>query len=77
MVCAPREAEFTVVLGRCGPMSGLLLECVQHIHCIREAHRVDRAVRISIVIIHDFKNSGPAVSLKRLGCDVLAPVLSQ
>jgi hypothetical protein len=51
---------------------GLLLKSVKRVDRPDQLHRVDRTIRISVIVRHDFQHAGTAESLEDLGIHVLS-----
>src|SRR5215470_12240387 len=53
---------------------GLLLECVQYVHNLAEAHRIDRPIGVAVMVLDDLKYAR-TLAFPRLRLRVLAAKL--
>jgi hypothetical protein len=49
---------------------------MEHVDCLWELHRVDRAIGITVIIFRYLKDSGAAETLQGLGANMLSASLS-
>jgi hypothetical protein len=68
--------QFDLVFRRRDPVLRLLLEGVEHIDDAREAHGLDGAVGVAVMVVDHLQHARPAEPLERLGPSGLAAGLS-
>jgi hypothetical protein len=70
----PDEIDF--VLGRFPSAFRFLLKCMEDVNGFRKSNRVNRTVRIAVIILRDFQDRCASKSFQRSGIDMFPAILS-